>query len=381
MNITYFLGAGASSNCLPMMGDFRDRLGRFSSHLYTEIRRSREYFKVHAINELAAEIDEGWLGAADRLAGNISWLLTEIAKHQTIDTLAKKYFIKNCQEELLKLKSVVYTFFLYQQSNIQKISECPDKRYDTFIASVIGKQINNIEMPGNIKFITWNYDLQFELAYQEYAALNINQIQQNLNCSPSYFSMDRQYRFNPEKFALVRLNGVIGIPTLRNQKDNLQPSYPDAINKANKPFNQLIKIYEEITAPVNDAQVFVSGIALYNYDWEYQESFKQKVYPDFTRREMIAKQILNNTEILVIIGYSFPIFNRETDSQLFKYLRPEVCRNIYIQDRQPDKIQSRIQSFIPSGFIYGSQGGQGKVILNKDVDQFFLPDEFQMTGI
>lgn len=43
----------------------------------------------------------------------------------------------------------------------------------------------------------------------------------------------------------------------------------------------------------------------------------------------LARQIIRCSEIVVVIGYSFPIFNREIDIEIFKEFKG---KKIYIQD-------------------------------------------------
>ena len=157
------------------------------------------------------------------------------------------------------------------------------------------------------------------------------------------------------------------------------PTYLDELKYSKKPFSKLIEIYTEISIQNENRKVFVSSISLFNYDWEYQETFKDNLYPYYDRRMEVATSIMKDTEVLVVTGYSFPIFNRETDSLLFKHLNPTKCKRIYIQDRVPDKILSRIKSFIPKEFIdtiFGdSKDKSFPFELITDLDQFYLPDE------
>lgn len=42
--------------------------------------------------------------------------------------------------------------------------------------------------------------------------------------------------------------------------------------------------------------------------------------------------MVSGTTILVVIGYSFPFFNREVDKQIFNELNNRVLKKIYFQD-------------------------------------------------
>jgi len=53
--------------------------------------------------------------------------------------------------------------------------------------------------------------------------------------------------------------------------------------------------------------------------------------------------VARETEILVVIGYSFPIFNREIDNRLFKAMDDKLVK-VYIQDMYPQKIESTMKN-------------------------------------
>jgi len=55
-------------------------------------------------------------------------------------------------------------FFTAEQVRMQ-----PDYRYDSFFASIL----NDLQsFPENIKILSWNYDLQFEISFAEYSGIH-----------------------------------------------------------------------------------------------------------------------------------------------------------------------------------------------------------------
>ena len=75
---------------------------------------------------------------------------------------------------------------------------------------------------------------------------------------------------------------------------------------------------------------------------------------------------MSNTDVLVVIGYTFPFFNREIDRKILNHLRPQV--KVYIQDKYPNRIKQNfraVKNTIPEGHIE----------LKEETDQFFLPPE------
>jgi hypothetical protein len=168
MNITYYLGAGASYNALPVVNEINARLMIFKAAVDDESNTWEYNIYLREVQDI--NIKE----VGQQLSKDIDWVINEAHRHQTVDTLAKKLFVlQDGVEDLLKLKRVLTVYFLFEQfykGNIRpKVpKELPDKRYDSFIASIISTEKGKLKLPGEIKIITWNYDLQFELSIREY---------------------------------------------------------------------------------------------------------------------------------------------------------------------------------------------------------------------
>ena len=88
---------------------------------------------------------------------------------------------------------------------------------------------------------------------------------------------------------------------------------------------------------------------------------------DDAYKSMISTQV-GDAETVVVIGYSFPFFNRKVDRFLFESM-PNL-KNIYIQDPYADRIVQTLPSVIPS-HIYPIT----KVEKITTTDQFYLPPE------
>ena len=94
------------------------------------------------------------------LVKDLMWLYDGAIKHATIDTFAKKLFLTGRVEDYNKLKKLLAIYFI-----IEQIINKPDSRYDTFLANILTP---NLEIPERMKILTWNYDSQFEIAFNEY---------------------------------------------------------------------------------------------------------------------------------------------------------------------------------------------------------------------
>ena len=75
---------------------------------------------------------------------------------------------------------------------------------------------------------------------------------------------------------------------------------------------------------------------------------------------------VRETEILVIIGYSIPFFNRAIDRRIIQEIASTVKR-VYIQDTNPNNVLDSLTSLWPTENI------PHKII--NSVDQFYVPPQ------
>ena len=109
-NITYLIGAGASANALPVVGDMKNRMKAFLNFL--------EYY------EDANQIFDGLTTKKDEIIKSFDEILSESFKHATPDTYAKKLFLKDSIESnknLEKLKFFLSLYFLFEQSSLTEL--------------------------------------------------------------------------------------------------------------------------------------------------------------------------------------------------------------------------------------------------------------------
>ena len=83
--------------------------------------------------------------------------------------------------------------------------------------------------------------------------------------------------------------------------------------------------------------------------------------------ELAMKESLE-TEILVIIGYSFPLFNKEIDDKIIKNMKK--LKRIYIQDINPNRIKQAIlrRNIVLSDIEF---------VCESNVSTFLIPDEIK----
>ena len=100
-----------------------------------------------------------------------------------------------------------------------------------------------------------------------------------------------------------------------------------------------------------------------SFAWENENSSSKQTFHE--KRMSIAKSIAQGTEILVVIGYSFPFFNREIDKEIFKAMKETVVK-IYFQD--PFNDGSNLKSQFDISPRYG-------IVPIKSTEQYFIPYE------
>lgn len=185
MKITYLLGAGASANTIPVVANFRHRMMEMRTFLQTQLNPQFDS------QNKSPKVHSKYHDAIRDIIGDFDWIIDEAGEYFTIDTLAKKYYLKDEMAEMKRLKKVLITYFTLEQyifvrsipnENYTFQKNSIDKRYDSFIASIAQKSIvtsekdklsdewTNIRLNDDIKILSWNYDLQFERSVQRFAS-------------------------------------------------------------------------------------------------------------------------------------------------------------------------------------------------------------------
>lgn len=356
--IVYLLGAGASrgvrttdNNLLPFDVDLGDNHIIEGLPLVYEIPDRLEYvisqIKSCVVSKNTQKVifpignnaGTGFEEARTMLVNDLLWLKEQSAAHATIDTFAKKLFLTKQKYNFYKVEMLLSIFFV-----IEQIINKPDGRYDTFLASVLTTDLN---LPDNITIATWNYDSQFEIAYKKYLT----------GCSYS------------------ELRNRLKICDLKDDYVNLFKDKCNKIFKVNGtanfmktlPITEFVKIDEKILTIV---------LEHYIKDSENPEGTRLSFAWDFSHFEngklnIFLKDAVKDAKTLIVIGYTFPFFNREIDRGIFDAMGN--LRKIYIQDPKADSVKQNIMSILSNrrggSYLYDN------LSLITNTDQFFLPPE------
>lgn len=333
--IVFLFGAGASCQALPIVNQIADRLEDCIQKLQTTVFiLPDEKFQDLKIDQTKRHIQE-------LMMKDFQWILELTRRHASIDTAAKKLYVTQQWRELLKLKLILSIFFIVEQLNKQ-----PDPRYDTFYASILGD--SNIDFPKHIDLLSWNYDLQFELSFVEYSN------DKRFEASRSYLNIITKFDYRKDRSnrcSIFKLNGDTCL--LKDRGYNRIEFAEDFGKELNiDVIEKFVRLY---ALGIYYHQVFYPGLS---FAWERQGNETSIV--------KYSAESLKDAEVLVVIGYSFPFFNREVDREIIGNMKE--LKSVYIQAPDAPNIVSRFYSIRPD---------LNKTVVNPitDVYQFFLPPE------
>ncbi|MCB0698176.1 MAG: hypothetical protein KDC07_12480, partial [Chitinophagaceae bacterium] len=281
-------------------------------------------------------------------------LLKACNEHKTVDTYAKMLWSTDKNSEYKLIKCTIILFFeLYRYFN-NKV----DKRYDAFFASIISKE--EPRLPDEIRIISWNYDYEFEKAFMKYALSateDIHSIYDELNViHKNSIPVDLK-----NKFRIIKVNGTTGFYDT-NQKLTLGlnlPNFHRDKDIADMSWKDIMPLFINYNKYAGKNSKYIPAIS---FEWEKDD--------DGSLKKAIT-ECTSMSRALVVIGYSFPTFNREMDTYILQSLKLQSGdTQVYIQDADYYSIQSKIERFIKKDlttFIHQES----------NLDEFYLPHEFR----
>ncbi|MDP1726609.1 MAG: hypothetical protein Q8M15_07485 [Bacteroidota bacterium] len=338
----YLFGAGASANALPIVKDSADGT-------VTGLAKAFKGLAVYLKNENPQHGFSPKL--VKQMNENLLWLQTESDKHQTIDTYAKYLYLMNQHSELKRLKLTLSFYLTIEQLHRNKL----DSRYLIWLISILDQAI----FPENIKILTWNYDFQLQLAATNFRkeSLTVHKGGGYQHSPPlvdyyppvgNIFPHTTQ-DYDAMKFNMVHLNGIAGF-----FKEGNNGHFDNAFLKHSEVKTLLNKIIEQPE----------SFIHLLSFAWEKGTDESTEIF----RRVEFAKALASDTTILVVIGYSFPFFNRVVDKQIFDILKQSgKLKTIYFQD-----------PYLDGTFLHNQFGLDPKQVIikhTKKTETFYIPAE------
>lgn len=335
----YYLGAGASYGKRNEAGDIIEGMP-IVDEIPKEFEAFRDYISKVAIPSTEVSFQNIYMTSPESVESTRQYMLYDIDSfiqkvkdHATFDTYARKLYLTKNNHEFKKLKDVLCAFFIW----IQYIKN-PDGRYDTFLANILDSQTLNL--PKDISIISWNYDSQIETAFRSYRLKpGLPVYEKNIQGTwPVLADSGRIFKVNGS----ATFSDMSILPFLSQGKMN------HAV--------QLILFYSNLGVDTSSM----------GFEVRTHLSFAWESSPNQENMKRYIQATTEDTEQVVVIGYSFPFFNRETDRQIFKDMHN--LKKVYVQDINANAVRESIQAVLP-------ENRQISVVPISNCNQFYLPRE------
>lgn len=280
----------------------------------------------------------------DDLKQRFSELEKKAEEFGDVDTYAKYLHIMDGSgEHLRNLKETLVAFFVLKQ----RVQKSLDSRYLPWLVGIMEKR----QFPENVKVMSWNYDFQMELAVSSFIKLDKLKLREGaIEYHTSFFKYDPSLNpnkedFNAETLSLVHLNGVAAY---FNENQHRMSLFCEDLTKSEL---------------LNNLQRYMNEHRLHNhirFAWESRADGRALVNQ--------YKPMIQDSTILVVVGYSFPFYNREVDRAIFDILIGSgKLEKIYFQDPFLDGQQLRSQFGLRDDL---------NIVHIKNVDNFHIPFEY-----
>ncbi len=390
-SITYLLGAGASGHALPLSQETEGFIRAFAAYLqnlnisdvvvrnarldlYTDLfRLADEYPRYGSYDKMAKHLlSEGPDFPAMREAH------AREEAHFREESPFPFYLNIDKTTTLARLKTLLATFYFYEQFRDKRKDdyrtcvqpgkettvttplrelEAVDPRIEQLIRSCL--QTGEGVIPSNVKFLTWNYDLQLELAYASVkgmADVYKAMASDALNVHPG-----RQHGLEHNTPTVIHLNGVAGLIW------NLETAQMRLMDYGEAPHTLSIQqLLEQNGAATN-------RMHLGDFPWSHHETFSFAWEDHWPSRfaQSYFSRIGVNTNILVLFGYSRPQLNERTDFRFlesFLLTQPHYDKKIILCGAQANAEDLRETWSIPSTV---------KIIVDHDITRIPTPQEIR----
>jgi hypothetical protein len=350
--VTYLLGAGASAQCIPVVNNMADGILKTSDLFLHKFFREPAFATKDGtiLNSIKEHNDK-----VIKIQRELEWLSKICDTHYSIDTYAKKLYIKNDEAEYLKLKNSLSLYF-----TIHQILVPPDKRYDNFWASILNGQK---DFPKQLRIISWNYDSQLELSYKNFvSSISLDEAYRSINMASFH---DYSRGIETHDFGIFKLNG--SAKSIKKKDGRSYTNYlidnfdlPDEDEDCQPLFEKIFRVFNavEIDSMKTKDENLMTALS---FAWEHETNHD---YYSKLRDSII------DTEILVVVGYSFPFFNRKTDKLTINDFMPNL-RKVYFQAPDAENLKERFLAINDKIFEHD-------MFLRRDEHQFTFPNELDI---
>lgn len=350
-NVTYYLGAGASANALPVVGKEFNKRFRCFCEMVAEACSNKSLISVYIF---------------------LQQVMSEFEYFYSPDTYARKlFFTKKLDYEAYK--QLLSAYLIFEQFGflpvdnsptglstelIQKVIKCfpnnrptLDPRYDVVFAALLDEKTK--KLPSNLRVISWNYDVQIEKSYSNFSQADAIHAFSALDVFPNPSGF--RHRVTYTNAQMVKVNGIAGLQYVSTDHSINFPKTLEKYDFMNMMTDLLNKLHLSITHH-KEANKFE---CMLHFAWENDT--------EVTLSRKRATKLIETTDILVVIGYSFPLYNRRIDKEILTYLSPEAYVYIQVAHDKYDGVENRFKQCLSAKSPFISPV--------EDLDQFYVPDE------
>lgn len=317
----YYLGAGASFGTLPLMAGMKSALenylGKLSNPEYTGIVPD---------------------DVTDELRSNVISILEKLPEYRTIDTYIKE--LTDDPGTYTRVKNTLIAAFYFWEYTGKA-----NAKYQSLIANYIHKRVNDAPvLKRPLHIVSWNYDNEVERSIGKYFAYaDFGLIYEGLLYSHHIGAGEKDK-------ALVHLYKLNGSASFVNEAKIFGPSF-----------------YEELTID----KATQKSIGLYqNLKMKAYQGFMRFSWDEYPEKKQLirnVKNILERCDHLIIIGYSFPSFNTDVDSELLKSLNQSARITIQCAEHNL-QVKSKLTRMLNLG-----RHSENRIYLDDSKDDFSMP--------
>lgn len=355
--ITYLFGAGASYYSMPLVENFVNRFTLFRNDI-----------------NVISETKNGFLYDCDEFR-------EQLKSHLSFDTFFKKLFHLP-GKSTVKYKSILLIFFLYEHlSNIANSREFKnpevhgktygvkkgniDPRYEALIAGLLKPIKNEFSLITKTNFLTWNYDCNLIASVKNF-------LNADLDLSvfiPRYETSINNFTIN-SNLQIIHLNGRVFHPKYSRSNSLFR-------NDLLVTMTALIKEYYD-----ENSQLSYFSDSL-KFSWETLS--ENEIGFGIPLHLKGAIEAIKRSSSIVIVGYSFPLYNRLIDAALINQ-ENLGGKTIYIQDpRSADLRGILINDFglLVSDRNVSTIGNRQTTIINAidNCNSFFVPSDIYVSPL
>lgn len=374
---------GSQPSVLPVVSEFNERLAVSLAGLlnsvtgrsinddvslkavwqdtYNSVRVRRGTTNIRSLAEFIDTVRES-------IKEQLGITLESLNREASIDTLARRYYLmKDATSKLNDLKALMSIFLIWEQYRFGV-----DKRYGLFWATILKGHTGNAKLPDHVKILSWNYDSQLEMSIREFfASASVADMKGKLQVLPYETSKKSGQEFDPTRFFVLKINGSVDTSLNRDRTIIDTHEY-----RATQIGQFRVRNIQGIQAEVANDLLFtmyncMQGILtpelrketispLLTFAWEEESHIQTDLHR--------CLPSIKPAETLVIIGYSFPTFNRDMDRRILASM-PKL-KKLYVQTmpNSMGDVTSRLNALLPSEHTI-------KIVPIPNVDEFYVPYE------